>query len=121
MKTRPLTPVLWLSILVPSIAHASSFALVLYPSGAITAIVVTGLIFASQRKPSIRVASAAFATLTAVGIGFLPATFYSSKLFENLELWLGEWAFFVLGFVPPSVIALLVLRLGAKASDQRET
>lgn len=101
---------LWM--LVPSIAHASSFALVLYPSGALTAIFVVSVLYASKRGLPIRFVSAVVATLTTGYIFFLPAAFYDSQLFHWVESWLGEWTFFVLGLIPASLMALLVLEIG---------
>jgi len=101
---------LWM--LVPSVAHASSFALVFYPSGVLTAIFVVSVLFASRRGLPVRLASAVVATLTAGYIFFLPTAFYDSQLFHWLESWLGEWTFFVLGLIPASLMAVLVLEIG---------
>lgn len=115
MKARPLILVLWLWFLVPSVAHAGSFALALYPCGVLISIFVTSVLLARDRGLSIRVTSAIVATLTSTGIFLLPVAFYSANPFQYLESWIGEWAFFVLGLVPASIMALLVLRLGAHA------
>lgn len=113
MKPGQFTPALYLSAFMPSVAHASSFALVLYPCGVLTAIAITSLLFAGSRSIRVRVASTIIATLTAASIFLLPSAFYASTPFQYLDAWLGEWIYFVLGFVPPTLMGLLVLRLGA--------
>lgn len=120
MKARPLTPLLWLLILLPSVAHASSFALVLYPSGALTAIVITCVIFAGGKRTSIRVAAAIAAILVAAAIPFIPTDFYSTNPSQYLRQWAGEWYFFILGLVPTSLVAILVLKLAAHAPRRRD-
>lgn len=121
MKIGTLTAVLWLWIFVPTVAHASSFALILYPSGAFTAIVITSVLCAGVGSVTVRVASAIVATLTAVGIIFLPTTFYYSNPFQYLGSSLGDWAFFVLGLVPTSLTALLVLWFGGNVAQSQVT
>ena len=118
MKAKTLILALCLWLFVPSIAHASSFALALYPFGAFTAIVIASVFLARGKSMAIRVASAIAAILTAVGVSLLPSAFYSSSQFQYLHSWLGEWAFFILGLLPTAVIALLVLRLGAQSSSR---
>lgn len=121
MTARPLIAVLWLWILVPSVAHASSFALVLYPSGVIAAMAVTGIFFARRRKMSARMASVIVAALTGAAVIFLPSAFDSSDAFEYLHESIGEWFFFMLGFVPASLMGLLVRRIGAHQRDRQNT
>ena len=120
MQARFPTWALWLWLLLPSVAYASSFALVLYPFGALVAMVMSGFWLASGRKKSIRVASALVAALTATVIFLLPAEFYASSAFQALQRWLGEWVFFVLGILPASMMAFLVLHIGAHADARRD-
>jgi hypothetical protein len=113
MKAQPLVPAVCLWLLVPSVAHASSFALVLYPFGALTAIVIVSVFLARGKSVAIRITSALAAIITATCVPLLPSSFYSSSSFEHVQSWLGEWIFFILGLLPTALIAILVLRLGA--------
>lgn len=79
---------------------------------------IASTLLARGRRWPIRVASAIAALVTAVGIFLLPIEFYDSKVFQFLESWLGEWAFFILALVPTLVMAFLVLRLGACSPDR---
>ena len=115
MKAKAVTPALWLWLLMPSIAHASSFALVLYPFGAVTAILITGVLLSRGKRLAIRIAAAVSAILTAVCVSFLPTEFYSSSQFQYFESWLGEWVFFILGLVPSALVAFLVLMLATQS------
>ena len=118
MKAKPLTLALWLLILLPSAAHASSFALVLYPFGVFTAIVIASVFLFRGRSVAIRVASVIAAIVTAAWVLLMPSAFYSSSLFQYAQSWLGEWVFFVLGLLPTALIATLMLKLGAQAASR---
>lgn len=120
MKIKLLTSILWLWILVPSVAHASSFALVLYPLGTLTAIVISSVVFAGGRRFSVRVGSALIAALTAACVFLLPASFNASMPFQFLQSWLGEWVFFFMGLVPAVLMAFLLLRIGARATRRHD-
>ena len=120
MNTKTLILAICLWLCFPSMAHASSFALVLYPFGAFTAIVIASVFLARGKSMAIRVASATAASLTAVCVSLLPSAYYSSSQFQYLQSWLGEWAFYIMGLLPTAVVALLVLRLGAHSANRHD-
>lgn len=121
MKVSSLIPLLLLWVFVPSVAHAGRFALFLYPTGALTGIISASFLFAGGRRMSLRVVAAMLATLTAACVFLLPSEFFSSKPFQFLASWLGEWAFFLLGFIPTALMVLLVLWLGARLPSRKNT